>query len=216
MEVLKRLGFTRYEGLLGVCVLALGLLVFIPPLRGNFMPDKEIRSSVAAQTIAHAVLDYHTDTGQWPAHNGQTRDLSCLTQEMERAGESVAEAQMIGTMVQPSGQASAKTQRIAPWLKDVPLDSWGRPYRVVVVESKATEKQQSQAPTDRQAISGYPTSPPTGTTIIVYSAGANGIWDTNPVVWRSQPFTKLRVVANEIFAGDDVGFVLPNLNEGES
>ena len=182
-------GFTRLEVALGLCVTAAVVLVTLPNLwRGNGQ-DRPRNAMSRAEEIAAAVLDYRCDTGRWPATTGGRLDVSCLTEAPAWSGEELAGAQLSGGVAAESSYA--ERIRTRPWLDEIPLDPWGRPYHVHLVGRALAAAVTSDA-------AGYPAAPPEGLAILVISAGPDGILQTDPTD------------AAGGFAGDDIGCRLVN------
>ena len=188
-----RKGFTRLEVALGLCVVAAVLVVTLPGLwRGNGQ-DRQRNARSRAEEIAAAVLDYRCDTGRWPDATGGLLDVACLTEKPVPTDDAVTQA-AAGSVRSADGTRPGPV-RSDPWLDEIPLDPWGRPYRVHLVGSAVAAAVASDA-------AGYPAAPPAGVGILVLSAGPDGVFQTDPGA------------AAGGFAADDVGFYLVNPGSG--
>ena len=219
--MMKRMGFSRFESLLGFGLLAVIVLVVLPPLRGGLKAERPVRATMEAEMVARAVLDYYTDMGHWPVgEDGQT-DLALLvpnhnkrrTRVQAGAMNSATQNEILGTLVSTENSQESSplknSEQGKSWLKEVPVDPWDRPFRVAVM-GKPTGYQY------KQVSSGYPDEPPAGTTIVVISAGPNGLYDTDMAKLLSADLSgRLNQKGNHspaetgnAFGGDDLGFVL--------
>lgn len=120
MFVLKRLGITRYEGLLGVGILAIGVLSFLPTITRSvsefFGAETEIYAGQEVETFARSIAQFHHETGQWPAFRSQ---------------ESIPQ-RLMGTMTK--GSATEDTNGLFDE-KPMPLDPWENPFIVRYFET---------------------------------------------------------------------------------
>jgi hypothetical protein len=147
----------KFQGILGVIVLAaVGLLAWCH-LNGLIFEERPVRAHADARELARAALDFHADRGHWPQNSGGEVDLTLLLGN--RPGRSAT------AMAGASGGLSGAELSTVPaatgpsWLKEVPLDPWGRPYQVMV----------------------------TDIAIAVVSAGPDGRLDTEPAHLWSRP-----------------------------
>lgn len=192
MILVKRLGFSRFESMLGFGLLALILVFAVPPMRRGMIAERPVRAVMDAELVAHAVLDYHTDTGNWPLNETGQADWAQLVSEPSQAGTGVgSNGALLGTL------AAADSS----WLPNVPVDPWGRPYEVKILGARTATEQVKTG-------SGYPDEPPAGTSIVVFSLGANGRRDTSFPATAGDAKDALQ------FQGDDLGFVLIRSNFG--
>ncbi len=130
---------------------------------------------------------------------------------------SATEGIMMGTMV---NTGSSDTQSDAPlegWLKEVPVDPWDRPFRVVIMGERT-------GIAVAKTSSAYPDEPPVGTAIVVISAGPNGLYDTDLAqLWSADLSGRLAREGNadtprtdNSFGGDDLGFILSRSTLGSN
>jgi len=210
-------GFSRFETMLGVALLASVVLFVLPPLQVGVETERPLRTEMEAETLARAVLDYHTDTGRWPMKGDGQTDLSLLvpahnkarTRAMATTMNSATEGIMMGTMVSSGTSETVSDSPEKTWLKEVPVDPWDRPFRVVIMGDRT-----SVAPAGNS--STYPDEPPAGTSIVVISAGPNGLYDTDLAQFWSGGLSS-RITrqgqddasgTDNSFGGDDLGYVL--------
>jgi len=183
MEPEKRKGFSRFDVILGIGVLAV-VAAGLPWLGQQLNMAKNARSRDHAAVVAQAILDYHTEMGQWPAAHGQPVDLTVLT-------ATPPSTHTMGAMAAP-GAVDTR-----PWIEELPVDSWGRPFVAAVYDRSGVVA----APADEHAgTRAYPMAPPPGATIVVVSAGHDGILQSD--------LDDLAHVAPPAFRGDDTGQVL--------
>jgi type II secretory pathway pseudopilin PulG len=158
-KTMLRKGFTKFELAMGLALLAIVALVLLPPLRSGVEEDQAIRAWSRAESIAYAILDYHDETGRWPATAGSALDLSCLTEAVPGAAAPPAMALMGAHGL--NGLPGVEEEPEPPVLEDVPLDAWDRPFTVLVLDIPGSD--------DRA--------------LIVLSAGADGVLETDPAIW---------------------------------
>ena len=176
MDRQERKPFSSFDAVLGVGVLAV-VAAGLPWLGQQLEMAKIARAQDQAGRVAQAILDYHAEMGLWPAASGQPVDLTLLT--------AVPPADhTLGAMGVPDAR---------PWIEEVPVDSWGRPFQATVYDRG------SAATPHTGTVRSYPMSPPPGTTIVVVSAGRDGILQSDPAALA---------LDDTAFRGDDTGQVL--------
>lgn len=180
--------FTSFDVILGIGVLAV-VGAGLPWLGQQLDMAKIARSRDHAGRVAQAILDYHTEMGQWPAASGQPVDLTVLT--------AVPPPDHTLGMMAPSPAVPVEPDA-RPWVEELPVDSWGRPFVAAVYDD---EGQELETDTLRGAAGrAYPMAPPPGATIVVVSAGRDGILQSD--------LDALAHIAPSTFLGDDTGQVL--------
>lgn len=200
MDRQARKAFTSFDVLLGIGVLAV-VAAGLPWLGQQLDQAKNARSRDHAGRVAQAILDYHTEMGQWPAASGQPVDLAVLTAVPPPD-------HTLGAMATPSIPAAPDAR---PWIDEVPVDSWGRPFVAAVYDGSAAQEQvldlfPAEGLMNSHAGRAYPMTPPPGTTIVVVSAGRDGILQSDlDVLAHSAPTG---------FRGDDTGQVLQGRGGG--
>jgi type II secretory pathway pseudopilin PulG len=188
MEPVKRKGFSRFDVVLGVGVLAV-VAAGLPWLGQQLDMAKNARSRDHAAVVAQAILDYHTEMGQWPAAHGQPVDLTVLTAVPPAT-------HTMGTMAAPDDR---------PWIEELPVDSWGRPFVAAIFDEDDFAATGPGLPAG--ASRAYPMAPPPGATIVVVSAGHDGILQSN--------LDTLADLVPPTYLGDDTGQVLRGRANGE-
>ena len=188
MEPVKRRGFSRFDVVLGVGVLAV-VAAGLPWLGQQLNMAKSARSRDHAAVVAQAILDYHTEMGQWPAADGQPVDLTVLT--------------AVPPALPTTGTMAAPDDR--PWIEEVPVDSWGRPFVAAVYDKNGVAAPVAAVPAGGSR--AYPMAPPPGATIVVVSAGHDGILQSN--------LDALAGTNSPAYLGDDTGQVLRGQVTGE-
>lgn len=215
--LLNQPGFSRFESMLGLGLLAVVILFVIPPLQLGMETEKPVRTIMEAEKLAQAVLDFHTDTGRWPLNGDGQTDMALLvpvgnkarTRKMAAAMNSATQGILMGTMVESESIQSPTDPQVKTWLKELPIDPWNRPFRVVILGDRTGARTADTAP-------GYPAEPPAGTAIVVISAGPNGLYDTDLAhLWSADLSGRLAqegqigtIRTDNSFGGDDLGFVL--------
>ena len=224
-------GFTKFETMLGVSLVLIAGLATVPLFQQHQGLAAPVQALLGAEEIAHAVVDYRTDTGAWPlAADGQV-DLSRLTtsrpvddqRTRQVASAGMTQAHLLGAMADVAAEThetSAAAGYVLPaWLDEVPLDPWQRPYRVIIMgETPSAETAVSGA-----GLGGYPDTPPPGVAVVVISAGENGRWETDWVqMWDADLARRMgrdshrdTPLRGDVFGGDDLGFVLSRLDIGD-
>jgi hypothetical protein len=178
MQDTKNKGFTRFEGALGLAVVAIAVLVVLPRFHGGVVEEPALRAAIEAEELARTVGDFHRETGQWPRNDHGQIDLVRLTEpRAPRAGAARAGA----------SSSSGVSLETAPtsWLREVPVDPWGRPYRTEVLQRDA------EVPGGGAVVA-----------IVVISAGPDGQVDTDTSdLWN-------RKGLKHPFDGDDEGYII--------
>ena len=204
-------GFTKFEVVMGLAAVSIAVLVMFPPLQGGVEKDQAMRAWEKAETIAWAVIDYRKDTGKWPEMRSGSLDLTCLTQSGAKTGHSTPTTPALAGIhgganpltklatMAPNGLEEFSKIDPQPWLEEVPLDSWDRPFNIWILDLDIDQNLR---------------------TVVVISSGPDGILQTDPEVW---PETSLElakagietgarygaaVVPEGLFLGDDLGFIL--------
>ena len=127
----------KYQGILGLIVLVGVGLLAMNHLDGLVLEERPVRAQAEARELASAVLDFHTDTGKWPRSPDREIDLTLLLDNRSSprvaalAGASGGELGGLGVTGALNEQAGAGPS----WLKEIPLDPWGRPYLVMATDT---------------------------------------------------------------------------------
>lgn len=192
-----RKAFSGFDMLLGLGVLAV-VAAGLPWLGQQLDQAKRARSREHAGRVAQAILDFHTEMGRWPAPVGRPVDLTMLT-AVPPPGHT------LGAMALPPDEPAR------PWVDELPVDSWGRPFiAAVYAPGPAGNHGEPGGNVDHAAADRagrtYPMTPPPGTTIVVVSAGRDGILQSD--------LDALAHTATATFRGDDTGQVLQGRGGG--
>lgn len=192
--------FSSFDILLGLGVLAV-VAAGLPWLGQQLDQAKSARSRDHAARVAQAILDFHTEMGRWPAPTGQPVDLTILT-AVPPPGHT------LGAMGLPAEESTR------PWIDELPVDSWGRPFVAAVFGGEGPAIAGDRLPPDgaaepARAGRAYPMTPPPGTTIVVVSAGRDGILQSDLDALARAP-----AAGTAAFRGDDTGQVLPGRGAG--
>ncbi|MBU8870987.1 MAG: hypothetical protein KOO60_09025 [Gemmatimonadales bacterium] len=200
-------GFTKFELVMGLAVISIGVLLMFPPLQGGVAKDQSTRAESKAETIAWAIQDYHRHTEMWPKSTESGLDLSCLTRTAPMISDptttlasSISDPDLLsrtGTMAPTSHDGKAAK----PWLQEIPLDPWERPYSVWILDPPANDDNGS---------------------IVVLSAGPDGVLQTDPDAWSTSELAlagghipdNSTILPEDLFMGDDVGFILAQAELG--
>jgi hypothetical protein len=108
---------TRLEVLMGVALMAALGLALMPHVRTVLFEEPGQRAGTLAGELAHALTDFHRETGAWPVRGGADLDLTVLAAPAAAAGATT-----------PPGMSSTR-----PLVPEIPLDPWGRPFRAVLL-----------------------------------------------------------------------------------
>ena len=68
----------KFQGILGVIVLAAAGLLAWGHLNGLIFEERPVRAQSDAPELARAALDFHTDRGHWPLNSAGEPDLTLL------------------------------------------------------------------------------------------------------------------------------------------
>jgi type II secretory pathway pseudopilin PulG len=187
------MGFSRRESLLGLTAVALVVTTALPLLKADLNQEQHQRAGLQAEALAQAVLDYRHDTGRWPHDHEGRLDLAELVQPQPRHDRETA---LVGSLVAERA-AAADPEAGLPWLRELPLDPWNRPYQVFLVDAVG----------DPEAV-GRPG-------IVAISSGPDGALQTS-----SDQLNRLcrggKLPAGLVLCCDDVGYLLPLAEEGGS
>lgn len=137
MFLLGKKGFTRLELALGLCVTAGVMLVVLPIVWRGTGQDRPRSAVHRAENLAAAVLDYRAETGRWPDASGGSLDVACLTRSPAVAAASAGTTPLTGAAMSMTSSGDDGSAR--PWLKEIPVDPWGRPFRVHLAAAAAGE-----------------------------------------------------------------------------
>jgi len=184
MESEQRKGFTRFEGVLGLTVLGIALTVCLAPLPWGLSTEPAARATLQAKDLAVTVSDYHREKGHWPGNDQGEIDWAVLTISGP-SSPGFAEAAtgiMDGEPVPPEDK---------PWLREIPVDPWGRPFRGAVLAPGGDRTDEAVA-------------------VVVLSCGPDGVLNTDlENIWH-------RTGLKDAFDGDDEGYILRQTLSGGS
>lgn len=202
---------TKFEVILGVAVICVLGLAALPLMKsgGGFGTDQKVITN--AETIARALEDYRIETGQWPESDQGTLNLGALT----TPGSTT---EKVGTAIQLMGTAGAEIARQSlpqprPWLDEVPLDPWYRPYRAYLVTADGVMPSGPY---------GAALPDPDAAVVVVLSAGADGVIQTDLThIWDDGLVTRLDAgiagytpLGDGTLGGDDLGIALAHVPGG--
>jgi len=135
----------KFQVLLGLAVLAAAGFFAWSQLGGLVFEERPVRALAEARELAAATLDYHHDIGKWPQTPDRQIDLTLLLghrpdrpDRPDRPGRTAtALAGSPSSGLGGLGRTEATTGHLGVgryWLKEIPLDPWDRPYRVMVTD----------------------------------------------------------------------------------
>jgi len=217
MRNARRDGFSLFEVLIAVAIVAILSVAVGIPVAKNLNQGKVSRAQSDAQVIGNAILDFYKDVGQWPAQTDLDpnpevfRLVGNYTLGKGNVGIPEGSDKTAGSHTWNSfGNASSLTEQLirnqsgeistlyktsdkpheipgwnGPYLDRIPLDPWGRPFIVNIGYALP-------------AVDGTVTADNDYHTVMVLSAGKDGLYDTT---FDAKSY-------NESPGGDDVGFVI--------
>jgi hypothetical protein len=189
MFVFKRLGFTRYESLLGIGIMAIGVLVFLPTIKQNISDiiwdEPNISAQAEAETFARSIEQFHHETGQWPTFNSDPVPVST----------------MMGTLVKDTAPEDSGEGLFDE--KPMPLDQWDNPFLVRYIETNADDPKSHR---NIMVLSKGPNG--------ILDTDISESWYQDISRRLVHSGTDQAHLQGEPFGGDDVGFVLSRLDIG--
>lgn len=127
---MKNFTVTNYQGILGLILLIFAGYLGWSQLGGLTSEERPVRAKAEALDLAHAVLDYRSDSGQWPRNSVGGIDLSLLVKTRSPHSATTLAAHGGGFSGVESLESSNEPEN--SWLREIPLDPWGHPYQVLV------------------------------------------------------------------------------------
>jgi|GEM_PF-5252234 len=126
----------RFQGALGlIAVVAAGFVVWCH-LGGLTFEERPVRARSEAEKLALAAVDFHRETGAWPRNPDGDPDLTFLLgnrsgrMAIDQAAATPDGLNGLGSL----GEVDPTLASQKSWIRDLPLDPWGRPYRVLVAK----------------------------------------------------------------------------------
>jgi prepilin-type N-terminal cleavage/methylation domain-containing protein len=218
MFSLKRsAGFTLFEVIIAVALVAIMAVAIAPPLIKNLNEGKMSRAQSDARVIGEAILGFYKDTGEWPIQNDAdtapelTRLVGNATlgggnngipdgvdntsrQWRNRGTAATLSAQLIQNININGSVDPLYTESQTPHVKN----GWNGPYLDSVPLDPWGNPFVVNILYTRNDNATYPQH-----NVLVISAGPNEIFET--------PFSD--TVTNEQFGGDDIGYVFRGSNQ---
>ena len=211
MQPHGRRHITKVELILGVVVL--GVLVFAaqPLMKSGGVLGTDQKVVASAETIAQALEEYRIETGRWPESYQGALKLGDLTLPGSTGERSDGAIQLMGTAGAEIARRSLPQAH--PWLHELPLDPWYRPYRAYLVTADHVLPNGPY---------GVARPDPGATVIVVMSAGADGVVQTDLAqLWDDDVFARLDAgiggftpLRNDTFDGDDFGIAYAHIPGG--
>ena len=102
---------------MGVALMVALGLALMPHVRTVLFEEPGQRAGTLAGELAHALTDFHRETGAWPLRSGTDLDLTVLAAPPAAAGATTN-----------PGMSAPR-----PLVPEIPLDPWGRPFRAILL-----------------------------------------------------------------------------------
>lgn len=217
MRNVRRAGFSLFEILIAVAIVAVLAVAVGIPVAKNLNQGKTARAQSDARVIGNAILDFYKDVGQWPAQTdldtkpeafrlvgnyelgGGNAGIAAGTNAIAGSNtwsnfgiSTTLTEQLIRNRVnnihplyKESNNPQASTGWNGPYMNQIPLDPWGRPFIVNIGYALPT-------------VSGTVTASNEYHNVMVLSAGKDGLFSTT---FDARSY-------NEKTGGDDIGFVI--------
>ena len=129
--MLKNKSVINFQAILGLVMLgAVGLFAW-SHLGGLGTETRPVRAESEARELARAILDYRHDTGNWPRNQAGDLDMNPLVGRGDGA-KPVFQASTTASGVFPAEAPAGSPGPRNKWLREIPLDPWGNPFRVML------------------------------------------------------------------------------------
>ena len=193
--ILRCMGFSRVESLLGLTVMAVVVTFILPGMKANLQDEEGQRAGTDAKILAHAIMDYNSDTGNWPPVQNGRADLSDLSSSNLPPGSGSVKTGLLGTFLSGAGVAEALGTEIGYRPGEEPRDPWNQRFHIYIMGNESNGITGENSPR-----------------VIVISAGSNGLWETNQsqleTISQGAGFT-----SGPIRFGDDIGYLLQAMDQ---
>lgn len=123
----------KFQTLLGLMVLGAGILFAWSHLAGVGLETRHVRAESVSRELARTLLDYRHDTGNWPRNGAGDLDLEPLLGQGTDE-KRILEAGAATTVPAVTGSPRDGKGPAKMWLREIPLDPWGNPYRAILGE----------------------------------------------------------------------------------
>lgn len=121
----------KFQAILGVVMLGAAGLFAWNHLGGLGAETRPVRAESEARELARAILDYRQDTGNWPRNQAGDLDMTPLLGHGAGAKPILQANATAGGLFTTEAPAESPG-RPHPWLREIPLDPWGNPFRVML------------------------------------------------------------------------------------
>lgn len=178
MNFRNQKGFTLIEVIVVAGIIAILAGVLVPMIFNQIDEAKKTRALADTKSIQSALIAFKKDVGVWPYNSGafgsNTSDVTLLA-TINPAEISAGDMTQIGALKYDTSKIQNIKDHLTdaavataiygdkwkgPYLADIPLDPWGKPYIIPVSLL-------------------VPTTPPYSGPIWIFSAGPNGVFDTD-------------------------------------
>jgi hypothetical protein len=132
--LVKKNAILGFQGILGLAVIGAAALLAWSHLGGLGVETRPVRAETETRNLAEAILDYHDDTGNWPRNARGEVDLTVLLADRPASRPILQAAAPAGGLAL-AGEQSGHSGASGGWLPEIPLDPWGRPYRVILIDT---------------------------------------------------------------------------------
>ncbi len=217
MRNVQKSGFSLFEVLIAVAIVAILAVAVGVPVARNLNQGKVARAQSDAGVIGNAILEFYKDVGQWPAQTdldtnpeafrlvgnyelgggnagiSEGTDLAAGSQTWSSHGGTTTLTEQlirnrsgnIHPLYKESSNPHTSPGWNGPYMDQIPLDPWGRPFVVSIGFALPS-------------LPGTVTADNEYHNVMVLSAGKDGVFNTSLD----------NRVYNEKPTGDDIGFVV--------
>jgi len=197
-SLLRSMGFSRTESLLGIAVMGIVLILALPTMKAHLAKEQGQSAGTSAKLLAQAVLDFNTETGNWPHLHNDQLVFSPAEVAPAKTTDHSRSFGLLGTMTNGIGRAEAgesdpnlavqpEVERHQLVLDNLALDPWMQPFRIQILEGQGNDK----------------TRP---CNVLVISHGKNGRLDSNLEQMKNLS-REGRLATGPIINGDDIGYL---------
>lgn len=128
---MKNKSVISFQSTLGLVILGAAGLFAWNHLGGLGAETRPVRAETEARELARAILDYRDDTGNWPRNQTGDLDMAPLLGRGTEAKPILQASTTASGFIPTEAPAGSRGPR-HKWLREIPLDPWGNPFRVML------------------------------------------------------------------------------------